>query len=114
MTKKLAIPEGNLLRVAAMKGITTLSALEEKTGVDRKTLRAINRGQPFKERTLQAIADKLQIPLAHFFGPSTLDEVESSSSLAPVPSKQPTGIISRDQVAATRCRRAAPACRRSR
>ena len=37
MTKKLvAIPEGNLLRIAATKGVATLSALKEKTGVDRK------------------------------------------------------------------------------
>jgi hypothetical protein len=43
MTKKLvAIPEGNLMRIAAMKSVTTLSALKEKPGVDRKTLRAIN------------------------------------------------------------------------
>ena len=84
MTKKLvAIPEGNLLRIAATKSIATLSALKEKTGVDRKTLRAINTGQPVKETTLQAIADKLRVPLAHLLGPSTLDEVENSSSLAP-------------------------------
>ena len=84
MTKKLvAIPEGNLLRVAAKKDVATLSALKEKTGVDRKTLRTINTGQPVKETTLQAIADKLRVPLAHLLGPSTLDEVENSSSLAP-------------------------------
>ena len=80
MTKKLvAIPEGNLLRIAAMKSIATLSDLKEKTGVDRKTLRTINTGRPVKETTLQAIADKLRIPLAHFLGPSTLDEVENSN-----------------------------------
>jgi hypothetical protein len=84
MTKKLAIPEGNLLRVAAKQGITTLSALKEKTGVDRKTLRAINNGQPVMETTLhKKIADKLRIPLDHFLGPSTLDEVKNSSTLAP-------------------------------
>jgi hypothetical protein len=84
MTKKLvAVPEGNLMRIAATKGVETLSALKEKTSVDRKTLRTINTGQPVKETTLQAIADKLRIPLAHLLGPSTLDEVENSSSLAP-------------------------------
>ena len=83
MTKKLTIPEGNLLRVAAKKGITTLSALYDKTEVDRKALRTINRGQPYKEMTLQTIADKLHIPLDHFLGPSTLDEIENSSSTAP-------------------------------
>jgi hypothetical protein len=82
MTKKLvAIPEGNLMRIAATKSVTTMVALKEKTGVDRKTLRGINTGQPVKETTLQAIADKLRVPLAHLLGPSTLDEVENSSSL---------------------------------
>jgi hypothetical protein len=84
MTKKLvAIPEGNLLSIAATKSVATLTALKEKTGVDRKTLRAINTGRPVKETTLQAIADKLRVPLAHLLGPSTLDEIENSSSLAP-------------------------------
>jgi hypothetical protein len=82
MTKKLAIPEGNLLRIAEKKGVATLSALKEKTGVDRKTLRTINTGKPVKETTLQTVADKLRVPLTHLLGPSTLDEVESSS-LAP-------------------------------
>ena len=86
MTKKLvSIPEGNLLRVAAKKDVATLSALYAKTGVDRKTLRTINTGLPVKETTLQAIANKLRVPLAHLLGPSTLDEGESSSSLAPDP-----------------------------
>jgi hypothetical protein len=83
MSKKLiAIPAGNLLRSAATKDVATLLSLKEKTGVDRKTLRAINTGQPVKETTLQRIADKLRVPLAHLLGPSTLDEVENSSSLA--------------------------------
>jgi hypothetical protein len=82
MTKKLvAIPEGNLLRIAATKSVATLTALKEKTGVDRKTLRAINTGRPVKETTLQGIADKLRVPLAHLLGPSTLDDVENGSSL---------------------------------
>ena len=82
MTKKLAIPEGNLLRVTATKGITTLSALYEKTDVDRKTLRTINRDQPYKETTLQAIADKLHIPLDHFLGPRSR-RGQNSSTFAP-------------------------------
>jgi hypothetical protein len=81
MTKKLAIPEGTLMRIAATKSVTTMVALYEKTRVDRKTLRAINTGQPVKEKTLQAIADRLRVPLAHLLGPGTLDEVENSSSL---------------------------------
>jgi hypothetical protein len=75
MSKKLiAIPEGNLMRVAATQSITTLTALKEKVRVDRKTLRAINAGQPVKETTLQSIADRLRVPLAHLVGPSTPDE----------------------------------------
>jgi len=82
MTKKLVtIPEGNLLRIAKNKGVATLLALNEKTRVDRKTLRTINKGQPVKEKTLQAIATKLRVPLEHLLGKSTLDEVENSSSL---------------------------------
>jgi Cro/C1-type HTH DNA-binding domain len=61
----VSVPEGNLLSVAKSKGITTLSALKEKTGVDRKTLRAINAGQPVKQTTLQSIADKLRLPITH-------------------------------------------------
>jgi transcriptional regulator with XRE-family HTH domain len=61
----VSIPEGNLLSVAKSKGITTLSALKEKTGVDRKTLRAINAGRPVKQTKLQSIADKLRIPISH-------------------------------------------------
>jgi hypothetical protein len=84
MTKKLvAVPEGNLLRIATTKGVETLSALKEKTSVDRKTLRTINTGKPVKEITLQAIADKLRVPLADLLGPSTLVKAENSSSLAP-------------------------------
>jgi hypothetical protein len=61
----IAIPECNLLSVAKNKGITTLSDLKEKTGVDRKTLRAINAGKPVKQTTLQSIADKLRVPISH-------------------------------------------------
>jgi hypothetical protein len=77
MAKKLiAIPEGNLMRIAASKGATTLSALKERTGVDRKTLRLANAGSAIKETTLQSIADKLRVPIAHLVGSSAA--VESS------------------------------------
>jgi hypothetical protein len=61
----VSIPEGNLLRIAETKSVPSYSALKEKTGVDRKTLRAINAGQPVKGTTLQSIADKLRIPIEH-------------------------------------------------
>ena len=66
MSKQMiSIPEGNLLRVAEIKNIRTLSDLKEKTTVDRKTLRAINAGKPVKQTTLQSIADKLRVPISH-------------------------------------------------
>jgi len=75
---------GNLLRVAGKQGITTLSALYEKTGVDRKTLRAINNGQPVKESTLhKKIADTLRIPLDHFLGRALSMRSKRAANLAP-------------------------------
>src|SRR5262245_48995328 len=74
MSKKMiVIPKGNLMRVAASKGHDTFSALKEKTGVDRKTLRAIEAGRPVKETTLQSIANKLRVPMAHLVGSSVLE-----------------------------------------
>jgi transcriptional regulator with XRE-family HTH domain len=69
----IVIPKGNLMRVAASKGHDTFSALKEKTGVDRKTLRAIEAGRPVKETTLQSIANKLRVPMAHLVGSSVVE-----------------------------------------
>jgi hypothetical protein len=69
----IAIPKGNLMSIAASKSVTSLAALKEKTGVDRKTLRLINSGQPVKEMTLQTIANRLRVPLPHLLGPTTPD-----------------------------------------
>src|SRR3974377_1457913 len=75
MSKKLiAIPEGNLMRIAETKGLTNFSALKERTGVDRKTLRRINTGRPVKDTKLQEIADKLHVPIAHLLGPDAGDK----------------------------------------
>lgn len=74
MSKKLiAIPGGNLMRVAETKGITTLTALKERTGVDRKTLRLANAGKGIKETTLQSIADKLRVPTAYLKGSGAVE-----------------------------------------
>jgi transcriptional regulator with XRE-family HTH domain len=67
------------MRVAESKSVTTLTDLKEKTGVDRKTLRAINTGRPVKETTLQAIANKLRVPLAHLLGSTAVDKREDVS-----------------------------------
>jgi hypothetical protein len=84
MSKEMiSIPAGNLMSVAATKSITTLVSLKQKTGVDRKTLRAINAGEPVKTTTLQSIADKLRIPLTHFHGFNATDKVENVSAITP-------------------------------
>jgi hypothetical protein len=81
MSKEMiSIPAGNLLSLAATKSIPHLSALKEKTGVDRKTLRAINEGQPVKTTTLQSIADRLRIPITHLRGSDIPDKNEHVSS----------------------------------
>jgi hypothetical protein len=77
----ISIPEGNLLGIAKSKGIATLSALKERTGVDRKTLRAINEGQPVKQTTLQSIADKLRIPIAHLLASNAADKMMSAATM---------------------------------
>src|SRR5262249_8808945 len=59
---------------AQTKSIRTLSALKEKTGVDRKTLRSINAGQPVKRTTLQSIANKLRVPISHLLASNAADE----------------------------------------
>jgi Cro/C1-type HTH DNA-binding domain len=81
MSKEMiSIPTGNLLSVAATKSVTTLSALKEKTGVDRKTLRAINEGQPVKTTTLQSIADRLRVPISHLQGSNAVGKSEGAPS----------------------------------
>jgi hypothetical protein len=77
----VSIPEGNLLSVAKSKGITTLSALKEKTSVDRKTLRAINDGKPVKQTTLQSIADKLRLPITHLLASNEVTKNEGGNNI---------------------------------
>jgi hypothetical protein len=81
MAKKLvAAPEGALMRLAASKSVESISALKERTGVDRKTLRAINEGKPVKETTLQKVAVKLRVPPEHLTGEDPADGHEVSVS----------------------------------
>jgi hypothetical protein len=56
---------GALMKVADLKGVGSIKALSEKTGSDRKTLRAINDGRPVKDSTLKTIADRLRVPISH-------------------------------------------------
>jgi hypothetical protein len=77
--EKVSIAEGNLLRIAATMGFTTLLALQEKTHVDRKTLRAINAGQPVKQGTLQKIAVGLRIPIEHLLASNSVNKNQELS-----------------------------------
>jgi hypothetical protein len=52
MAKTLISAEpGALMKVAKLKGLSSIKALSEKTGSDRKTLKAINEGRPVKDTT---------------------------------------------------------------
>jgi len=77
----ISIPAGNLMSVAATKGIPHLSALKEKTSVDRKTLRAINAGKPVKTTTLQFISDKLRIPISYLLASNAADNNEAAERI---------------------------------
>jgi DNA-binding Xre family transcriptional regulator len=80
MSKEMiSIPEGNLMRVAAIKGITTISDLKQRTTVDRKTLSAIDKGKPVKQTTLQSIADKLRVPIEHLQASNAVDATDTVS-----------------------------------
>ena len=68
---------GALMKVAEVKGIASFKALSEKTGSDRKTLRAINEGRPVKEMTLQGIADTLRVPISHLRKEQTISPLRS-------------------------------------
>ena len=80
MAKKLvSAPPEALLQIAKSKGILSLLTLSEKTKVDRKTLRSINKGQSVKESTLQAIADNLRVPLTHLLGQDRIASLQLNS-----------------------------------
>ena len=82
MSKEMiSIQAGNLMSVAETKGIKTISALKEKTSVDRKTLRAINAGEPVKQTTLQSIADRLRVPISHLQGSNALGKSDGARGI---------------------------------
>jgi DNA-binding Xre family transcriptional regulator len=54
----------------------------EHTGLDRKTLRKIDRGEEVKLETLQQVATKLRVPVTYFLG-STAGEVANDDDVLP-------------------------------
>jgi hypothetical protein len=65
MARKVSAEPGALLKIAGPRGLTSLTAISKSTGSDRKTLKAINDGQPVKESTLEALANKMSVPHTH-------------------------------------------------
>jgi DNA-binding Xre family transcriptional regulator len=85
MAKKIiALKPNQLLTVAAGRGASSISALHEATGIDRKTLTTLNQGRSVKTSTLKKIADSLRIPPSHFEADPSLgstDDLADSHNL---------------------------------
>jgi hypothetical protein len=80
MAKRLVSAEPNaLIQAANSKGIMSLLAINEKTGVDRKTLKLINEGAPVKETTIKKIADKLRVPITHLLSQRQTETLQPNS-----------------------------------
>src|SRR5450830_1785644 len=80
MAKRLVSAEPNaLIQAANSKGIMSLLAINEKTGVDRKTLKLINEGAPVKETTIKKIADKLRVPIIHLLSQRQTETLQPNS-----------------------------------
>ena len=76
--RKIRPHQGALAELLNKKDMTQLEAADV-TGIDRKTLAKINRGEDVKLETLQKLARKLSVPTTHFdpAADSSVDQVDS-------------------------------------
>jgi transcriptional regulator with XRE-family HTH domain len=66
---------GSLSELLKKKGMTQTDAFE-KTRVDKKTLRKIDRGDEVKLETLQQVANKLQVTEEYFRHPPAAEATD--------------------------------------
>ncbi len=78
---KVSPHSGALSELLKKKGMTQTDA-RHKTGVDRKTLLKIDRGEEVKLETLQRVANKLQVTEEYFRHPPT-GEVTAAADVPP-------------------------------
>jgi transcriptional regulator with XRE-family HTH domain len=76
--RKIRPHRGALAEVLKRQNMTQTDAANA-SGIDRKTLAKIDRGEDVKEETLQKLARKLSVPTTHFDPPagSSVDQVDS-------------------------------------
>lgn len=76
-TRKIRPHPGALTKLLKQQNMTQTDAANT-SGIDRKTLSKIDRGEDVKEETLQKLAKKLNVPATHFEPPASNSDGEAS------------------------------------